>query len=97
MKLKVFVRKGCARCPAAREVARQFDYSAIYDLNDMEGLAEAAFHSVLCTPSFILVDAREKVIASWRDRVPRPTEVARAAGVYTEEATGSVKSTRNAG
>jgi hypothetical protein len=76
MLLKVFVKEDCPNCPAAKEVANQFPFSKLYDLDDAEGLAEAAFHSVLCTPSMILVDDQEMVVQSWRCHVPRPTEIA---------------------
>jgi hypothetical protein len=76
MLLKVFVKEDCPNCPAAKEVANQFPFSRLYDLDDAEGLAEAAFHSVLCTPSMILVDDQEMVVQSWRCHVPRPTEIA---------------------
>jgi hypothetical protein len=76
MLLKVFVKEDCPNCPAAKEVANQFPFSRLYDLDEAEGLAEAAFHSVLCTPSMVLVDDQEMVIQSWRCHVPRPTEIA---------------------
>lgn len=76
MLLKVFVKEDCPNCPAAKEVANQFPFSRLFDLDEAEGLAEAAFHSVLCTPSMVLVDDQEMVIQSWRCHVPRPTEIA---------------------
>ena len=76
MVLKVFVKDDCPNCPAAKEVANQFSFSRLYSLDDAEGLAEAAFHSVLCTPSMVLVDENDTVIQSWRCHVPRPTEIA---------------------
>ena len=76
MLLKVFVKDDCPNCPAAKEVANQFPFSRLFDLDDAEGLAEAAYHSVLCTPSMVLVDDQEMVIQSWRCHVPRPTEIA---------------------
>lgn len=76
MVLKVFVKKNCPNCPAAKEVANQFKFSRLYDMDDSEGLAEAAFHSVLCTPSMVLVDEHDGVIQSWRCHVPRPSEIA---------------------
>lgn len=75
MLLKVFLKKDCPNCPAAKEVARQFQFSRFYDLDDSEGLAEAAFHSVLCTPSMVLVDDEDSVIQSWRCHVPRPSDI----------------------
>lgn len=76
MQLKVFVKDDCPNCPAAKEVANQFPFSRLFNLDEAEGLAEAAFHSVLCTPSMVLVDDQEMVIQSWRCHVPRPTEIA---------------------
>lgn len=76
MVLKVFLKEDCPNCPAAREVASQFPFSRLYNVDDSEGLAEAAFHSVLCTPSMILVDDEDHVIQSWRCHVPRPSEIA---------------------
>jgi hypothetical protein len=76
MLLKVFVKDNCPNCPAAKEVANQFPFSRLFNLDEAEGLAEAAFHSVLCTPSMVLVDDQEMVIQSWRCHVPRPTEIA---------------------
>lgn len=77
MRLKVFVKKNCSNCPAAREVAKQFSFSNVYEMDDNDGMAEAAFHSVLCTPSMVLVDENDRVLKSWRCHVPRPTEIAR--------------------
>ena len=76
MQLKVFVKDDCPNCPAAKEVANQFPFSRLYNLDEADGLAEAAFHSVLCTPSMVLVDDQDMVIQSWRCHVPRPTEIA---------------------
>jgi hypothetical protein len=76
MVLKVFLKEDCPNCPAAREVANQFAFSRLYNLDKADGLAEAAFHSVLCTPSMVLVDDDENVVQSWRCHVPRPTEIA---------------------
>lgn len=75
MLLKVFVTEKCPNCPAAKEIAGQFPFSRIYDLGESDGLAEAAFHSVLCTPSMVLVDSDENVIKSWRCHVPRQSEI----------------------
>lgn len=76
MQLKIFVKEECPNCPAAKEVASRFAFSRLYDLGDTDGLAEAAFHSVLCTPSLVLVDDDDTVIQSWRCHVPKPSEIA---------------------
>lgn len=74
--LKVFVKQDCQKCPAAKEVASRFPHTEIYDVEEAEGLAEAAFYSVLCTPSIVVVDERGSEIFAWRCSVPSPKEVA---------------------
>ncbi len=80
MVLKVFVKEDCPNCPAAKEVARQFPFSKLFNMDNANGLAEAAYHSVLCTPSMVLVNNDGTVMQSWRCHVPRPTEIANYAG-----------------
>lgn len=75
MKLKVFVKDKCPNCPAAKEMAKRFSISEIFNLDEPLGLAEAAFHSVLCTPSLILVDDSENVIEAWRCGLPKYSEI----------------------
>ena len=90
MQLKVFVKEDCPNCPAAKEVANQFPFSRLFDMDEAEGLAEAAFHSVLCTPSMVLVDDQEMVITvlalprpeAHRDRELRRLRGAGATGFY---------------
>lgn len=72
----MFVTEKCPNCPAAKQIAEQFSFSRVFDLGDSDGLAEAAFHSVLCTPSMVLVDSEDNVIKSWRCHVPRLSEIA---------------------
>ena len=54
--LKVFVKQDCQKCPAAKEVASRFPATETYDIEQADGLAEAAYYSVLCTPSIVIVD-----------------------------------------
>jgi hypothetical protein len=74
--LKVFVKQDCQKCPAAKEVAGRFPETEIFDVEQAEGLAEAAFYSVLCTPSIIVVDEGGSEIFAWRCSVPTPKDVA---------------------
>lgn len=76
MLLKVFVKNDCPNCPAAKEVASQFPFSKYFNMDEAEGLAEAAYHSVLCTPSMVLVDDEGSIVQSWRCHVPRPSDIA---------------------
>ncbi|MGQ9474820.1 MAG: thioredoxin family protein [Actinomycetota bacterium] len=74
--LKVFVKQGCQNCPAAKEVANRFPRTEVYDIDQVEGLAEAAFYSVLCTPSIVVVDENGTELYAWRCTVPSPREIA---------------------
>lgn len=74
--LKVFVKQDCQKCPAAKDVASRFPRTEIYDVEQAEGLAEAAFYSVLCTPSVIVVDENGSEVYAWRCTVPTPRDVA---------------------
>ena len=74
--LKVFVKQDCNKCPAAKEVAGRFPHTEIYDIEEVDGLAEAAFYSVLCTPSIVVVDENGAELYAWRCTVPSPRELA---------------------
>jgi hypothetical protein len=73
--LKVFVKQECQKCPAAKEVASNFPETEIYDIEQPEGLAEAAYYSVLCTPSIVVVDDSGSEVFAWRCTVPSPRDV----------------------
>jgi hypothetical protein len=78
--LKVFVKPNCPVCPAAKEVASGFPATEVYDVEEPEGLAEAAFYSVLCTPSIVVVDESGNELYSWRCSVPKSQEVSEQLG-----------------
>jgi len=47
----------------------------LFDISTVDGLAEAAFYSVMATPSLILVDEKGKVVAEWRGEVPSESKL----------------------
>lgn len=73
--LKVFVKQDCQKCPAAKEVASCFPATEIYDVEQADGLAEAAYYSVLCTPSIVVVDDSGSEVFAWRCTVPSTTDI----------------------
>ncbi len=73
--LKVFVKENCQKCPAAKEVANRFPESEVYDVEQADGLAEAAYYSVLCTPSIVVVDEQGSEVYAWRCNVPSSKDV----------------------
>lgn len=82
-KFRLFWKEDCPKCPAAKNIIHQLKsdgYAVLeYDLETTEGLAEAAFYSVLSSPTIILTDNRDKSVAEWRDRIPTLEEARYAA------------------
>lgn len=76
MKIKLFWRETCPKCPEAKSLLMDVPNAEFYDLDDMEGLAEGAFHGVLATPSIIVCDEGGKEIISWRGEVPSRQQLA---------------------
>lgn len=77
--IKIFVKAKCPKCPAAKEIGIELKREGLpvfhYDLDTIDGLAEASFHSILSTPSLIIEDEEEREIVSWRGMVPTLQEV----------------------
>lgn len=70
MKVKLFVKRDCPRCPAAKKLVEGIGDVEVYDIDEVEGLSEAAFHGVLSTPSIVVVNAAGREVVSWRGEVP---------------------------
>jgi len=77
--VKVFVKAKCPKCPAAKEIATSLIKEGVpvthYDLDTLDGLAEASFYSILSTPSIIIENDKEEEVVSWRGVVPTLQEV----------------------
>ena len=70
MRIKVFVKDDCPRCPAAKHAVDGLDGVEFYNISEVDGLAEAAYHSVLSTPTVLVVDTGGSEIAAWRGEAP---------------------------
>jgi hypothetical protein len=68
--IKLFVKEDCPRCPAAKQVVADIDDVEVFDVGEVDGLAEASFHSVMSTPSIVVVDSAGNEVGSWRGEVP---------------------------
>ena len=77
--IKIFTKAHCPRCPAAKEIGKKLKREGIpvfhYDLDTIDGLAEASFYSILSTPSLVIEDEEEREVVIWRGRVPALEEV----------------------
>jgi glutaredoxin len=77
--IKIFTKAECPKCPAAKEIGGILQQEGLqvnyYDLETPDGLAEGAFYSVLSTPTIIIEDTNEKILAGWRGSVPTIQEI----------------------
>jgi hypothetical protein len=77
--IKIFTKAKCPKCPAIKEIGTELKKEGVpvfnYDLDTIDGLAEASFCSVLSTPSLIIEDEEEREVISWRGVVPTLQEV----------------------
>jgi hypothetical protein len=77
--IKIFTKAKCPKCPAAKEIGKELKKEGVqvfqYDVDTIDGLAEASFYSVLSTPSVIIEDEEEREVMSWRGIVPTLQEV----------------------
>ncbi len=73
MTVKLFVKADCPRCPAAKHACEGLDSLEIFDVGSVEGLAEASYHSVLATPTILVLDNGGAELAAWRGNPPTRT------------------------
>ncbi len=77
--VKIFTKKQCPKCPAAQNIGNRLKSEGVividYDLETVEGLAEAAFYGVMSTPTIIVEDEEDNEVMTWRGTVPTPQEI----------------------
>jgi glutaredoxin len=77
--VKIFTKAKCPKCPAAKEIGTALKREGVpvyhYDLDTIDGLAEASFYGILSTPSILIEDGKEKEVMSWRGVTPTLQEV----------------------
>jgi len=77
--IKIFTKAKCPKCPEAKLIGMELKKEGVpvfqYDVDTIDGLAEASFYSVLSTPSLIIEDEEEREVISWRGVVPTLQEV----------------------
>lgn len=75
MEVKLFVRDDCPRCPAAFRACEGIAALSVYNIGELDGLAEASSWGVLSTPSVLVVDSAGHEIAGWRGEAPDAAEL----------------------
>ncbi|MCL6473301.1 MAG: thioredoxin family protein [Firmicutes bacterium] len=76
-KIKVFWKENCAKCPAAKALVAESPKAELFNIDEVDGLAEAAFYGVMSTPSIVVIDDSGQEIQSWRGEVPSREEIAK--------------------
>ena len=77
MKVKLFSREGCTKCPEAKKLLDQIianDYET-FDVDTDDGLAEASYYGVMSTPSILILGNNDEVITSWKGVIPSEAEL----------------------
>jgi hypothetical protein len=77
--IKIFTKANCPKCPVAKEMGMELKKEGMpvlhYDLDTIDGLAEASYHSIVSTPTFLIEDEEEREVICWRGKVPTLKEV----------------------
>ena len=79
--MKVFWQEDCIRCTPAKEmcnilIERKASVNLkLFDIGTIDGMAEAAFHEVISTPTIILVDEDDNELHAWRGEAPSLEEL----------------------
>lgn len=68
--MKLFWREKCPKCPAAKALLASSPNVEYLNVDEVEGLAEAAFYGVLSTPSIIVTEDDGREIKAWHGEVP---------------------------
>ena len=77
MTVKFFWKADCPKCPAAKESVVDLTSIEYFSLDEPGGLAEAAFYSIMSTPSLVISDDDGTEIVSFRGEVPAVSELNR--------------------
>ena len=74
MEIKLFYKKECPRCPAAKEICKKLEEKGhsikYYDVEALEGMAEAMFYMIMATPTLLVLDDKGNEIGAWRGSAP---------------------------
>lgn len=79
MSVKLFYKQGCKNCPQAKALCQKLEKDGAkvhyYDVDTVDGLAEASFHEVMATPAIVVVNSKDTELKSWRGTTPTMEEI----------------------
>lgn len=84
MKIKIFWQKNCPKCPEAKNIGKQLEKEITvqyFEVDTVDGLAEASYYNILSTPSMVIVDNDENEIKIWRGKTPHLEEIREEAAI----------------
>jgi glutaredoxin len=77
--VKIFYKDDCPMCPMAKRLKDGLENSNVgveyYNVETVDGLAEATFYRVMSLPSIFVEDEMENGLGEWRGTVPKLEEV----------------------
>lgn len=66
MLVKLFWKEGCAKCVEAKKILKEIGIKTLeFNIDTVDGMAEACFHQVSKTPVLVLVDENDREIKVW--------------------------------
>ncbi len=72
--IKIFWKTTCGKCTIAKELGEKLKEAGynvkLFNVEELDGLTEASFHSVMSTPTVIIVDELDNILNDWRSDVP---------------------------
>jgi len=78
MLVKIFWQPDCPKCPKAKELGeilkKEGHNVELFNIKEVEGLAESLFYDILSTPSIIILENNEKK-AAWYGEVPEIKDI----------------------
>jgi glutaredoxin len=67
LKLKLFWKEGCEKCEQAKKMCKELDIKpAMFNLETVDGMAEACWHQITTTPALALTDEGDRELKVWR-------------------------------
>lgn len=81
MIIKIFTQPNCPNCPPVKVLGKKLEDNGFqvnyYNTKEPAGLTEAVMHSLMSTPSLIVIDDKGKEIAGFRGKTPTFEEIAK--------------------
>jgi glutaredoxin len=73
MQVKIFWQPDCPKCPMAKELGEALKRDGyevqLFNISEVDGMAESLFYDILSTPSVVVVENGERK-AAWYGTVP---------------------------